>query len=639
MRCKIGVLSVGLLKQSLSDEIDAMNLPADFLYSDTMLTDDMELPREVRNADVFLSSGQLAKILRAKTDRPIITIEPSIYDILLAYSTAVSYDSKPVIIFPLKRSTPMIDHIRNILAFDIISSWYDEVDAIDRMISSYKARGCKCIIGSGLVCEKAQAAGLKSIFLYPKESLRSFIKLAYDMGVSICEKAAENQRMASVISHSHSGIIFTDETGIISICNPIAQQILFQKGKSVVGTKIFELLNEKALQNVYEKKEPVNHLICSLGEVTCILSAVPILRRGNLCNVMLTIDNIKSIQNQEYHIRSSLAQRGFSAHKYFKDYNSNSPLFNQMIETAKKFAQSNDNIIILGETGTGKEVLAQSIHNYSPRAKRPFVAVNCSAISEALLESELFGYDEGAFTGAKKGGKQGYFEMAHTGTIFLDEISELSMSLQSKLLRVIQEMQVIHVGGSRVIDLDIRIIAATNQDLWILVQQKKFREDLYYRLNVLELNLPPLRDRVEDIYPLFLNFVSKQSPSIVMHLNMISKQLIQALCSYSWPGNIRELENFSKIICVTCDLTQPNEEIYLQIAKELEKRRRRLMVQSPLENGESVFMPKTVKLTETEEDRIRKALATTDGNYTRAAELLGISRVTLWRKIKLFQGV
>ena len=622
-----------------------MNLNADFIFSDTMLWTDSKLPEEVSHADVFLSSGQLSKILSTLTDHPIITIEPSIYDILSAYSSAISFDQNPVIIFPLKHALPLIDGIRNILPIELITNWYDEVDSIDLMLKTYKSRGCKCIIGSGLVCEKATALGMKSIFLYPRESLRSFIKIAYDMGMSMCEKAAENQRMFSVISNSQNGIIFTDESGNISICNPIAQKIFSFKASSIINTNIFNLIDDVKIHNTYDKKEFLKHFICTINSDKYIIYAKPIVQNNNLCNVMITINDIKSIQNQEYHIRTSLAERGFVARNYFEDYHSKSTKFNQLLSTAKKFALSDDNIIILGETGTGKEVLAQSIHNYTLRAKKPFVAVNCSALSETLLESELFGYDEGAFTGAKRGGKQGLFEMAHTGTIFLDEISELSLSLQTKLLRVIQEMQVIHVGGTHVINLDIRIIAATNKDLWSLVRSGKFREDLYYRLNVLELNLPPLRERPEDIYPLFIHFISKSNPNIQNQLEQISQKLSSVLCSYSWPGNIRELENFSKMIMVICNMAGSPNDIYNQINYEILEKCKKYSIsfdQSKAVSGinsldkinSSIVADYKKYSIEKDNELIHNALVESGGNITKAAISLGISRVTLWRKLK-----
>ncbi|MEL7625035.1 MAG: sigma 54-interacting transcriptional regulator [Clostridiales bacterium] len=214
----------------------------------------------------------------------------------------------------------------------------------------------------------------------------------------------------------------------------------------------------------------------------------------------------------------------------------------QLISKAKAFATSDATILISGESGTGKELLAQAIHNASPRRQSPFVAVNCSALTESLLESELFGYEEGAFTGAKKGGKKGLLELAHTGTLFLDEIGDASPAIQTKLLRSLQEKEVFRVGGDKTIPVNLRIIAATHQDLRALVAEGKFRQDLYYRLSVLPLHVPPLRQRKDDILPLLSYFMS-QSPNKTKAAFTLSRKMESWFREYSWAGNVRELEN------------------------------------------------------------------------------------------------
>jgi len=207
-------------------------------------------------------------------------------------------------------------------------------------------------------------------------------------------------------------------------------------------------------------------------------------------------------------------------------------------------ARSDSSILITGESGTGKEVFAQSIHNLSSRNKFNFVALNCSSIPENLLESEMFGYEDGAFTGAKKGGKIGLFELAHMGTIFLDEIGEMPLTLQSKLLRVLEEKKVARIGGLKLIDVNIRVIAATNRDIRDLIKKKKFREDLYYRLNVLPIEMPSLRNRKKDIPILIEHFMSEMSKKC-----KISEAALQKIDEYNWPGNVRELRNVVEYIC------------------------------------------------------------------------------------------
>lgn len=634
MKPKIGVVCMGQIARALIKAIDFMELNADFILSDSLVHDESHLPRELAKSDVLLSSGYLVKALHKITDKPIIKIEPSLFDILLAYSNALPYDHNPVIILPSESGSPLVGQIQDILSVHIVSDYYDTLADVGRIISQYKDRGYRCIIGSGLVCEEASAMGLKSIFVYPQESLCSFIQLAYDTAVSICKELEVNQRMSTIFQYAHQGILFTDERGRISICNESAGNIMKLDRRQMVGRSITQFFPAEALNTVFQSHEVINHLMCSFGGEQYIASVIPILSKGELSNVMVNLDNVRTIQKQEQHIRNALAQKGFVAKHHFKDHESRNPEFRALVSTAKKFAKSDDCIIILGETGTGKEVFAQSIHNHSARANNPFVAVNCSAISETLLESELFGYDEGAFTGAKKGGKQGYFEVAHKGTIFLDEIGELSLPLQSKLLRVIQERQLIHVGGSKVINFDVRIIAATNRNLWELVQQQKFREDLYYRLAVLEMEIPPLRRRQEDILPLFLGFVSNRDSLLATQLEQEREQLSGLMCSYSWPGNVRELENFSKTVMTMRDPADSINSFLDLIRTEIQRRKHRGSRTVPMEQKDS---PEARSQRDGEWEQIQQALVEAGGNYTRAAAILGISRVTLWRRLKALE--
>lgn len=627
MKPKIGVVCTGQIGQALIHAIETMKLDADFILSDSLLRDESHLPVELAKSDVLLSSGYLEKALRRVTEKPIVKIEPSLFDILLAYSRAIYYDPSPVIILPSESGSPLVSQIQDILSVRIRSDYYDSLQDIDMKIQFYKEQGHRCIIGSGLVCNRAVSMGMKSIFVYPQESLRAFIQLAYDTALSICKEIDANQKMSTVFQYANQGILFTDEHGSISLCNAKAGEILKTDASRLTGAQITQFFPRETLKQVFEEHEAVPHLLCSFGGEQYIASLVPILTKGDLGNVMINLDNVRTIQKQELHIRNALAQKGFVAKHHFEDHPTQSQAYRALIRTAKKFAQNDDCVIILGETGTGKEVLAQSIHNYGSRANNPFVAVNCSAISENLLESELFGYDEGAFTGAKKGGKPGYFEIAHRGTIFLDEIGELSLPLQSKLLRVIQEQQLIHVGGNKVINFDARVIAATNRNLWELVQQKKFREDLYYRLAVLELEIPPLRRRQEDIFPMFLQFVTLRNSFLAVQLGEQKAVLEPLLCSYNWPGNVRELENFVKTILATWEPKEHLGVLLNVIQQEVQRRNLRKMDVSESVLAESIQ-------TSPEYRRIQAALLETGGNYTKAAALLGISRVTLWRKLK-----
>jgi len=277
--------------------------------------------------------------------------------------------------------------------------------------------------------------------------------------------------------------------------------------------------------------------------IEVVVNYHPITLNGVTYGMVATLQELKRLQDIEQKTRRELAWRGWVAKHRFSDIFSRSPNMLRLIEDAMRLAGYEATLLILGETGVGKEYFAHAIHNASRRKKGPFVAVNCASIPESILESELFGHSEGAFTGAKRGGKMGLFEQAHGGTIFLDEIGEMAEKCQARLLRVLQEHEVYRLGDDRTITVDIRVIAATNRDLWNMVQEKKFREDLYYRLEVLTLEIPPLRERkvdVEGFVQQFINHYNRQYNASVTGINPEGQTL---LLQYDWPGNIRELRN------------------------------------------------------------------------------------------------
>ena len=262
------------------------------------------------------------------------------------------------------------------------------------------------------------------------------------------------------------------------------------------------------------------------------------LRAGTVVSLL----NAAQIQTTEDQLRKKLHYKGHKAKYTFGDIITRSPRMIACIQEAKAFAQTDSNIVVVGETGTGKELLSQSIHAWSRRSQNNFVAINCAALPENLLESELFGYEEGAFTGARKGGKPGLFEFAHGGTLFLDEVEGMSTALQCKLLRVLQEREIMRVGGNRIISVDVRIIAACNADLPRYVEEGKFRTDLFYRLNTFPIHIPPLRERREDIPPLCRSLLDELSRKLKRRLEL-TPEAMDRLLAHNWPGNVRELRN------------------------------------------------------------------------------------------------
>lgn len=336
-------------------------------------------------------------------------------------------------------------------------------------------------------------------------------------------------------------------------------------------------------------------------------------------------NNDHYIQMVDRKIRKELIGRGHFAKNKSDDIVGDSRLISQTKQKAMRYAMSNSAVLIVGETGVGKEMFAQSIHNYSNRKYKPFVAVNCAALPQSIMESELFGYVKGAFTGARSEGKLGIFELAHTGTVFLDEISELPLDVQAKLLRVIQEKELTRVGDDKTISIDVRVIAACNTNLRECVSNKTFRQDLYYRIAVLELKIPPLRERTEDIPHLVAQIIKGKE---TQHIKQVTEDAMALLKQYFWPGNIRQLINTMERLDIMCDdgiIRQEN-------------------VKSAMEDDQEQTDPNSLYncqnmqcnnlLASAESELIHTVLKITGGNREKAAAMLGISPTTLWRKTK-----
>ena len=347
----------------------------------------------------------------------------------------------------------------------------------------------------------------------------------------------ENDELSSIISLSKNGMILISNEGYIKVCNESVKKILDIK-EDIVGINIKNLI-DKDLLSILNLKNPKDDVVKFKNKYITVNKHI-INSFGKDIAMYFCIQEITYIKKLEQNLSKILRDKGQVARYTFDDIKTNSLNMKNTKELAKKISKSDYTVLITGESGTGKELLAQSIHNESERSKQPFIAINCAAMPENLLESELFGYDEGAFTGALKGGKKGLFEQAHNGTVFLDEIGDMPIYLQTKLLRVLQENQVMRVGGQSVIDIDVRVVAATNRDLPTMIKEEKFRADLYYRINVLPIHIPPLRQRKDDINMMLKYFIDKE-------IN-ISTDVENVINIYDWPGNIRELRNVAMYI-------------------------------------------------------------------------------------------
>ncbi|WP_195940096.1 sigma-54 interaction domain-containing protein [Romboutsia sp. 1001713B170131_170501_G6] len=355
----------------------------------------------------------------------------------------------------------------------------------------------------------------------------------------ITQTKLENQ-FDFLLSSIDEGIICVSNDGIVQFYSHVAKDILGINENEMIGKHISQYIKTCNFDNIVDKE--ITHLqkLTKVNNIDINLEV----RYTNInffSGYIIKVAKFYQIEKKQAKLRSQLMNSGNVSKYTFDDIIGDSENIQNTKNIAYKMAQSNSSILIMGESGTGKELFAQSIHSSSTRREGPFVAVNCSTFQDGLLQSELFGYEEGAFTGAKKGGKIGLFELANNGTIFLDEIGEMDLGSQATLLRVIQEKQIRRVGSDKVIDVDIRIVAATNRDLKKLVCENKFRKDLFYRLNVLPLKVSPLRERNEDIFLIFDSF--KKNLDINFKL---SEEVVKIFKSYHWEGNIRELRNLAE---------------------------------------------------------------------------------------------
>ncbi|HWI65807.1 MAG TPA: sigma 54-interacting transcriptional regulator [Symbiobacteriaceae bacterium] len=347
-----------------------------------------------------------------------------------------------------------------------------------------------------------------------------------------------------VLNLVQDAVIAVDERDCIIVLNQPASRLFDRNTWDLLGQPLQQGLPE--LAQAMERLGPVvADRVALVGSRQLVVTVRPILREGYPAGQVVICREVAAVQTLETKVRRELRQRGHVAKYTFDDLIGSSPAMTGVVAKARRLTRTDGTILIQGESGTGKELFAQAIHNASPRAQLPFVAINCASLPESLLESELFGYAEGAFTGARKGGKAGLFEQAHRGTIFLDEIGDISPGLQIRLLRVLQEKEVMRIGGSGVVPVDVRVIAATHQDLRRHVSEGRFRADLYYRLNVLRLQIPPLRDRRADILALLHFFLTEAGRPLP-----VSMEALARLEGYEWPGNVRELQNCAQYLAV-----------------------------------------------------------------------------------------
>jgi len=446
----------------------------------------------------------------------------------------------------------------------------------------------------------------------------------------------------AIFNSTQDAISVVDQNGIGVLVNPAYTKLTGLPKEDVMG-KICSVdisEGESIHLKVLKSKKPIKGARLKVGpkKKDVIIDAAPILVNGELrgsVGVIHDLTEIKRLTSELNEAKQII--RKLEAKYTFDDIIGSDEKLVNAIEKAKIAATTPATVILRGESGTGKELFAHAIHNASNRKHSQFVRVNCAAISESILESELFGYDEGAFTGALKGGKKGLFERADEGTIFLDEIGEIKMSTQAKLLRVLQEKEIVRVGGTKPIAINVRVLAATNLDLERAVKEGTFREDLYYRLNVIPIRIPSLREHKKDIYELTRHFIRKYNQEYGRCVTDISKEALEILMEYDWPGNVRELENFIGRAIINMKFNEAIIKSY-HLPKNNKNQEKKHIVKAFNIDVKQENIPSLEEVVErVEKEYLKEVLNKNNNNRTQTAKELKISIRNLYYKLKKYK--
>lgn len=588
---------------------------------------------EKEGAQVIVSRGGTASIIRQKVNVPVVEIQVTGYDVLRVMRPLIGAGKTAGIVgyFNVVKGCRYVCDILGISSREfILPTDYTEIDWDEiraRLRRIIEEEGVDVLIGDTVAFANCVGNLGREVLLITsgRESILRAVEEAANL-LSVREEEQKNaQRFEAVLNFVHDGVLATDEGGLLTVVNPVAEKIFDVQRDEVLGLPVTSVIQDTRIDKVLASGSPEFDQLQQAPAGHILTNRIPIRVDGEVKGVVATFQEVSQIEAAERKIRQNLYGKGMVTRYTFRDILTRDPQMKRLIKLAKDYAKTNATILIQGESGTGKELFAQSIHAYSPRAQGPFVAINCSALPPPLLESELFGYVEGAFTGAKRSGKIGLFEMAHNGTIFLDEIGEMDRTLQARLLRVLEERQVMRLGSDSLIPVNIRVLAATNQDLRRLASQGTFRVDLLYRLNVLNLPMTPLRQRKVDIAYLAEYFLSRYQTEHKRRIEAIPPQISELLERYEWPGNVRELKNVMERLVLSAESGRIEADTVRLLLEEMQE-----IWKHPAIGAE---LPDLLSgtLQQIKQRVIAQVLQFEGGNKSRAAKRLGVDRATIDR--------
>lgn len=624
---------IGIIASDIEMRDSIVRLFEEDVAKGKILIDVLDYDKIEKQGEILERQGARAIVARSggyrhtvgKVGIPVIHLKISTLDILYAIQMGKRISDHMVLVLS-DLEYFCLDDWKDLIQTKVAIERFSEREEIPSIISRYKTLRKKVvIIGGGLSCRFAQEINLDHIHIGASdESVKEAVQRAWELVDSVYEQKYINEVLNTTLDGVHDSVIVIDNQHRIISINEKAIELLKNKRHEVLKRPIVDVLPE-----FHFLTEALDHKINKTNEIINLKNMV-IAANISLLNVdqrnigaFCSFQDITKLQSLEKKIRYELNKKGLVAKYKFEDVITVSTKMQEVLERAMRIGQTDNTVLVYGESGTGKEMIVQGMHHVSKRLQDPFVAINCAAIAENLLESELFGYEEGAFTGARKGGKAGLFELAHGGTIFLDEINSISLNLQAKLLRVLEEKEVMRIGSDYVIPLDVRIIAASSEDLKRKVEAGRFRNDLFYRLSILELRIPPLRERTEDIIPIFKHYAGRDA----LELEKVIEQKGELLKRYNWPGNVRELRNVALRYSILGELEPPNDE-----ESEFYNNREDLISDHIIGDEEKDNLLNLKEINRYIEHKVIQMLEKRGFSKNDIAAMLGISRSTLWNK-------
>lgn len=580
--------------------------------------------------DVVVAAGSNGAYLRQHLDTPVVLVKVGGFDLMRALSHArqlMGQSDVGVGLVTYEGMSPDLSPYAPLLQVGVVQRSYQSEDEAHWCVQSLKEAGVHVVVGTGTVADQADALGMQGVFLYSMDAVRSALDDAVEVSRAARIELAKRERLGTILTQLSDGVIAVDLQERIETLNPTMAQWLGTQPGQWQGQRLTEVCPDLSLLPTLRLGQPELDRIEQVRGKTLIVNRMPILEQGRLTGAVLTCQDPIRIQRVDRHIRTRSKSAVSGSRHELSAFLGEGVAARRLKALAAQCARSQASVLLVGESGTGKELIAQGIHQASERRDMPFVAINCAAMTETLLESELFGYEEGAFTGARKGGKMGLFEAAHNGTLFLDEVGEMPMPLQSRLLRVLQAREVLRVGATEPTPVNVRILAATHRDLPAHVELGLFRLDLLYRLDILRLAVPPLRERMED-FALIAQALHQRICSRLAVPAARSAPWLQALVQQAsnchWPGNVRQLENLIER-CIVLGGDVPDTPVAMgEMLKTLMPELYGIRPEASSAGSDR----------RQERQQLMEVLAACQGDRGAAARQLGISRTTLWRRLK-----